>query len=100
MPFALARYEYPPGVFRQFAAAHAAGVTMLYQAMFDELDEGTAIFKCTNNPPTGESQFVAESDLPSDHYLWLCGLAGKLLRNEVSPSNTIPPRSQTATNAK
>jgi len=65
---------------------------MIYQAMFDELDEGTAIFKCTSNPPAGESQFVAEDGLPSDHYLWLCGLGGKLLRGEISPSENIPPR--------
>jgi len=26
--------------------------------MFDEVDEGTAIFKVTNQPPVGESKFV------------------------------------------
>jgi hypothetical protein len=28
-----------------------AGVTMLYVAVFDEVNEGTAIFKCSDNPP-------------------------------------------------
>jgi hypothetical protein len=81
-------------LWRQFIAAKSAGATMIYQAMFDEVDEGTAIFKCTNDPPTGESQFVAEPGLPSDHYLWLCGQGGKLLRDEILPSETIPPRLQ------
>ena len=65
---------------------------MLYQAMFDEMDEGTAIFKCTNDPPVGESRFVTEEGLPSDHYLWLTGQGGKLLRGEIPPSDKIPMR--------
>jgi hypothetical protein len=79
-------------LWRQYAAAKNAGATMIYQAMFDELDEGTAIFKCTNDPPVGESQFVAEAGLPSDHYLWLSGMGAKLLRGEISESTKIPLR--------
>jgi hypothetical protein len=36
--------------------------------MFDKVDEGTAIYKCTNDPPLGESKFVTYEGLPSDHY--------------------------------
>lgn len=76
----------------QYRAAHSAGATMMYQAMFDELDEGTAIFKCSPQPPVGASPFVAEPDLPSDHYLWLTGQGARLLRGELAPSDQLPAR--------
>jgi hypothetical protein len=76
----------------QFSAARKAGATMLYQAMFDELDEGTAIFKCSNRPPVGDSKFVAEEDLPSDHYLWLTGMGGRVLRGELAVTEQMPQR--------
>jgi hypothetical protein len=79
-------------LWRQYVEAKNAGATMIYQAMFDELDEGTAIFKCSNDPPIGPSQFVAEPPLPSDHYLWLCGMGGKLLRGEIPADLTLPIR--------
>ena len=46
---------------------------MVYQAMFDEVDEGTAIFKCTNDVPVGASKFADFEGLPSDFYLKLVG---------------------------
>ena len=61
---------------------------MLYVAMFDEVDEGTAIFKCTNNPPVGPgAEFANYEGLPSDYYLKLTGRAAKLLRGELSLEN-------------
>jgi hypothetical protein len=78
----------------QYAEAKKLGATMIYQAMFDEVDEGTAIFKCTNEPPVGKSRFVAEPGVASDHYLWLTGMGGRLLRGEISPSDEMPKRAK------
>ena len=75
----------------QVVAAKRAGAEMLYVAMFDEVDEGTAIFKCTNDPPTANgARFVTYEGLPSDHYLRLTGLAGKVLRGELPPDDAPP----------
>ncbi len=76
----------------QAAANSRAGAKMIYVAMFDEIDEATAIFKCTNNPPTGASKFLTYEGLPTDHYLWLTGQAGRLLRKEIPASANIPKR--------
>ena len=40
---------------------------MAYVAMFDEVDEGTAIFKVTNWPPR-PGRFMTFDGLPSDWY--------------------------------
>ena len=81
---------------KQIAGAIESGAEMLYIAMFDEIDEGTAIFKCSHVVPEGgESIFVPyEKEIPTDHYLWLSGMASKMLREEIPFSNTIPERNQ------
>lgn len=66
----------------QYVQAQKAGTTMVYQAMFDEVDEGTAIFKCTDDPPVGVSKFVNYEGLPSDFYLKMVGQAGRMLRGQ------------------
>ena len=117
---------------RQAHYAITAGAKMLYIAMFDEIDEGTAIFKCLNQsdvpsnvpaetyyvlydngnysrrstykaPVSGDGWcklaselgigFVGiEDELPTDHYLWLTGQAGAMLRGEIPISDAIPAR--------
>ncbi len=74
----------------QAVASQQAGAKMIYVAMFDELDEGTAIFKCTSDPPAGESPFLDLEGLPSDHYLWVTGLVGQLLRGAYPPEAELP----------
>lgn len=68
----------------QAVAVKKAGISSLYIAMFDELDEGTAIFKVSQDPPVGASPFVAEPELAPDHYLWISGEIGRMLRNQRS----------------
>lgn len=72
------------------------GAEMIYIAMFDEIDEGTAIFKCARQnevPLNGEGMFRGiENNLPSDHYLWLTGEAAKMLRKEKPLHKDIPVR--------
>jgi len=68
----------------QAVAAKEAGPRSVYVAMFDEMDEGTAIFKISPNPPVGETKFLTFPGVPPDHYLWLTGQVGRLMRGEIS----------------
>jgi hypothetical protein len=70
---------------RQFAAAADLGVELADVAMFDEGDEGTAIFKVTNSPPA-QAHFQTFEGLPSDWYLRLTGEGAKLLRGDRPPT--------------
>lgn len=83
-------------IWRQFYNAVDAGCNLVYIAMFDEVDEGTAIFKTTENksqnPTTGKflTLDIDGYDLPSDWYLRLAGEATKMLRGEISLTRDIP----------
>jgi glycoprotein endo-alpha-1,2-mannosidase len=68
-----------------------AGASMLYVAMFDEIDEGTAIFKISTDPPVGASTFVTfEPGIPSDYYLGLTGYAGRMLKGTLPLRDEAP----------
>jgi hypothetical protein len=81
---------------RQVHNALQAGSTMLYCAMFDEVDEGTAVFKMATTSaelPAGTPLVPLNIDgfpLPSDWYLRLAGEATKMLRGEIPLSINFP----------
>jgi len=84
-------------LWKQISTAINAGAMSLYVAMFDEIDEGTAIFKSANEkdtPLNGDRlKFVGiEDDLPTDHYLWLTGEAAKWIKGETGYGNLKPTR--------
>jgi hypothetical protein len=66
---------------RQLTTAADLGIDMAYVAMFDEVDEGTAILPVTNEPPT-PGRFATYEGLPPDWYLRLTGEGTRLLRGE------------------
>jgi hypothetical protein len=76
---------------RQVDAAIARGATMLYGAMFDEVDEGTAMFKVAESArdTAADARFVTldvdGEPLPSDWYLRLAREAQQALANASAP---------------
>ena len=73
----------------QFSAAGRLDIDMALVAMFDEVDEGTAIFKVTNAPPV-QGRFATFDGLPSDWYLRLTGEGSRLIRKERPASAEVP----------
>lgn len=63
-------------LWEQFVTASELQVDCLKVAMFDEVDEATAIFKVSDRPP-GDGLFQRLHGLPSDYYLRLVGDATK-----------------------
>ena len=105
----LSRFEFPNDVkptnsiprqggrfyWQQISTAIMAGAEMLYVAMFDEVNEGTAIFKVSDNPPVHEvAKFIDNDGMPSDHYLFLTGEASKILKGQKPLTFTQPAREQ------
>jgi hypothetical protein len=74
---------------RQFAVFRELGIRTVFVGMFDEVNEGTAIFKVANEIPVGR-YFVTYEGLPSDWYLRLTGAATEMIRGEIPLSQTIP----------
>jgi len=106
----LSRYEFPDDVkpvasipreggrfyWQMLSTAISAGASMVYVAMFDEINEGTAIFKVSGNPPVtapgSATEFVKLDGEPSDQYLWLTGQAAQILRREKPLVYKMPER--------
>ncbi|MFO1487857.1 MAG: glycoside hydrolase family 71/99-like protein [Verrucomicrobiota bacterium] len=81
---------------RQAVNAVNAGCTMIYGAMFDEMDEGTAMFKLAPSRSSlpAQGSFVPldmdGENLPSDWYLRLANETGKALRGEKPAGRGLP----------
>ena len=81
---------------RQVYDAVHAGCKMIYGAMFDEVNEGTAMYKLvpTTAQLPAQGQFLAlDCDgvtLDSDWYLRLANQAGRMLRKEIPLQTGIP----------
>lgn len=74
---------------RQFAIFKQLNIKTVFVGMFDEVDEGTAIYKVSNEIPAGK-YFVTYEGLPSDYYLKLTGAATKMIRGDSPYSEKIP----------
>ena len=81
---------------KQITAALDSGCTMLYVAMFDEVDESTAIFKAAPSQATvpTQGQFLSlDADgtaVGSDWYLRLAGAGMKTTAGQVPWDATLP----------
>ena len=79
-------------LWRQVSALLAARVDLIYAAMFDEVDEGTALFPTETSgdklPKGGQMTFLNQDGcvLPDDWYLRITGKAAHFLRRNEVPS--------------
>jgi hypothetical protein len=89
-----------------YNAVDIAKCTMIYGAMFDEVNEGTAIFKLVADqeelplqvellPLNVEGE--SPGNLESDHYLWLAGETNKRLKDGIEFTSNMPTRDQATT---
>jgi len=74
----------------QFAALRAAAASSVYIAMFDELNEGTSIFKCAEDSsmiPNNHWFLTLDADgthVSSDYYLRLTCDGGKMIKGQIA----------------
>lgn len=83
-------------VWRQAYNDLSVGATMMYGAMFDEVNEGTAFFKTaptSNDWPSGLTMVPLDADgytqLPSDWYLKVGGELTKMVHGTIPVSSTM-----------
>jgi hypothetical protein len=83
-------------LWRQAWNAKMAGATVLKIAMFDEVDEGTAIFKAAPHRSQAPEQGywltldADGDDLPADWYLRIAGEITRMFHGEIEPVATLP----------
>ncbi len=83
-------------LWHQIYNAIDAGCNMVYVAMYDEVDEGTAIYKLAENidQTPVETAFVTLDmdgfEIPSDWYLRLTAEGSRMLRGEIPLTPTMP----------
>ena len=83
-------------LWRQAYNAKTAGAKVLKIAMFDEVNEGTAIFKAAPRRKDAPDQgywLTLDADgqeLPSDWYLRLAGEITRMFHGEIPPSPQLP----------
>ena len=88
---------------RQVYNAVSIGVPMIYNAMFDEVDEDTAMYKIAAtqaDQPVGVDLVNMNTDgyqLPNDWYLRLAGSATQMLRGDIPLAQAIPIQAGTLT---
>jgi hypothetical protein len=85
-------------LWRQAYNAKVAGATVLKIAMFDEVNEGTAIFKAASRRQDAPDQgywLTLDADgaeLPSDWYLRLAGEITRMFHGEIAPNAKLPAK--------
>jgi hypothetical protein len=85
-------------LWRQAYNASAAGATVLKIAMFDEVNESTAMFKVASKRKDAPDQgfwLTLDADgheLPSDWYLRLGGEITRMFHGEIPPNATMPSK--------
>jgi len=83
---------------RQLYNAVSAGSTMIYCAMFDEVNEGTAMFKLAADkqdlPTQAQDRLVYLNIdgeiLPSDWYLGIADQGARMLRGDINVTPSLP----------
>lgn len=76
-------------MWKEIKDAVALNVNAIYVAMFDEIDESTAIFKITDNIPINH-YYTDNEGLPSDFYLCLTGYASSIIAGEKTMPAVTP----------
>jgi hypothetical protein len=83
-------------LWRQAYNAKMAGATALKIAMFDEVNEGTAVFKAASHRQDAPDQGfwltldADGADLPSDWYLRLAGEITRMFHGEIAAERKMP----------